>query len=165
MTAVVRPLKPVEFGLLREFTHLAIHVSDSEGQPPISLVDDEPLLRQYWDGFGNQAGDVAVAAEMDGLVVGVAWSRLLIDPRGYGNLDTETPELAISVRPEFRGRGLGGQLLAALLQALGAAGWPRLSLSVDKRNPAMNLYRRAGFRKVAEQDDDYHMVAAPPRPP
>jgi len=157
---LIRALAREEYELLRDFTFLAIHVPEGEPLPPMSVVDDEVMLRQYWGGFGSQPGDVAMAAEIEGAVVGTAWSRLLTDPRGYGNVDDETPELAIAVRPEHRGQGIGARLLTALLAALAEAGWPSLSLSVDKQNQAINLYRRAGFEPVSENQDDYLMVAS-----
>ena len=42
----------------------------------------------------------------------------------------------------MRGHGIGGQLLAALVEQAGEDGYPALSLSVERGNPAISLYER-----------------------
>jgi hypothetical protein len=49
-------------------------------------------------------------------------------------------------------------LLEHLHHALGAQGYDRISLSVQKKNPALRLYERCGYRTIREQDEDYIMV-------
>ena len=57
-----------------------------------------------------------------------------------------------------RGRGIGTALLRGMLRRLRCERYDRISLSVQKANPAVNLYRREGFSVVAETDEEYVMV-------
>ncbi|MGE0042151.1 MAG: ribosomal protein S18-alanine N-acetyltransferase [Vicinamibacterales bacterium] len=53
----------------------------------------------------------------------------------------------LAVRPELRGQGLGGRLLAGVLAAADAMGAPRATLEVRRSNTAaQRLYTAAGFR-------------------
>lgn len=45
-----------------------------------------------------------------------------------------------------------------MLQRLAAAGYPKASLSVQRRNPAVRLYRRLGFRVVKRTSEEDVMV-------
>ena len=45
-----------------------------------------------------------------------------------------------------------------LLDLLKAKGYPSVSLSVSKDNPAVRFYQRLGFVMVEEREDDYLMV-------
>lgn len=77
--------------------------------------------------------------------------------RGYGYVDDATPELSIALLPAYRGRGIGSQLLARLLeQAQGCC--PGVSLSVSAGNPARRLYERFGFEIVAERGSSLTML-------
>jgi ribosomal protein S18 acetylase RimI-like enzyme len=60
--------------------------------------------------------------------------------------------------PARRGKGIGSGLLDALLERAQADGFARISLSVEKTNPAVHLYESRGFRPVQE-NGDYVMVA------
>ena len=58
------------------------------------------------------------------------------------------------VRPAFRGLNLGGQLVAAVVQAARQAGYQRLVLDSHKSmSHAHALYRAAGFRDVEPPPD------------
>ncbi len=61
--------------------------------------------------------------------------------------ETEIRLVDISLLPAFRGRGLGGALLAELLAEGTASGLP-VSIHVESNNPALRLYHRLGFRHV-----------------
>lgn len=79
---------------------------------------------------------------------------ILVDdePAGRLSVDRWAKEIRIvdiTLLPPFRGRGVGGALLQALIDESTAAGKP-LSIHVEKQNPAMALYRRLGFRAVGE---------------
>ncbi len=78
---------------------------------------------------------------------------------GYGFVDEETPELSIAVVPSRRGKGIGDELLDALLEQARADGFTQVSLSVEPDNPALRLYERHGFEKVGESGGSATMLA------
>jgi len=55
----------------------------------------------------------------------------------------------ISLLPEHRGHGIGGELIRALIKECGAFG-AVLQLQVLNTNPAQRLYNRLGFIKTGE---------------
>jgi ribosomal protein S18 acetylase RimI-like enzyme len=57
--------------------------------------------------------------------------------------------LDISLLPEHRGRGIGGELIRTLIKECGASG-AVLQLQVLNTNPAQRLYARLGFIKTGE---------------
>ncbi len=61
---------------------------------------------------------------------------------------TETRIVEIGLTQEWRGRGVGGGLLAMILERAGAAG-KLCSIHVERMNRARNLYLRLGFRDVS----------------
>jgi ribosomal protein S18 acetylase RimI-like enzyme len=91
--------------------------------------------------------------------VGVAYCRLFThSDHGHGYVDDETPEVAIGVRDDARGAGLGAQLLVQLADAAAKSGFRRLSLSVDRENPALRLYERLGYRPLTSDDAGVRMI-------
>ena len=93
MNAVIRSMQPEEFPQLRDFLYLSIFVHQGE-TPPDRSVLDTPAFQVYLEGFGTRPGDCAVVAEVDGVLAGAAWGRIMED---YGHVDDETPSLAISL--------------------------------------------------------------------
>lgn len=156
MDFIVREMQASEYPLLRLFLHQAIHLPEGAAPPPLSVVDC-PALRVYIEGFGDSVHDRALVAQAGEAVVGAIWARIMPD---YGHLDDATPSLALSVCPAYRGAGIGTALLKGMLAALRDAGYKRVSLSVQKNNPAVRLYRRAGFATAAETGGEYIMAAA-----
>lgn len=151
---VIRPLQAAETPLLRDFLYEAIYVPEGVEPPPRSVVD-LPELQVYIQDFGSRPGDNALVAESRGRVVGAVWARLMND---YGHVDDQTPSLAISLYPKYRGKGIGTQLMRAMLDRLHREGYAQVSLSVQKTNPAVRLYERLGFKTVRETDEEYVMV-------
>lgn len=138
-----RPATAADGPVLRAFLHLAIFVPAGGPAVPLDVVD-RPALARYVAGWGRP-GDAGVLCADATHVLGAAWCRRFpANEPGYGFVDAATPELAVAVRPEHRGRGIG----TALLERLIAAAGPALSLSVDRDNPAARLYARMGFRIV-----------------
>ena len=154
MNTIIREMRPEEYSLLREFLYQAIYLPAGVDPPPRSVVD-LPELQIYIADFGTRPGDRCIVAEAAGKVVGAAWCRIMAD---YGHIDNDTPSLAISLLPEYRGQGIGTQLLNGLLLLLRERGYRRASLSVQKENPALRLYQRTGFRIVAEKGIEYLML-------
>ena len=154
MNTIIREMRPEEHNLLREFLYQAIYVPEGVEPPPRSVVD-LPELQVYLADFGTRPGDHGLVAEVEKKVIGAAWCRMMED---YGHIDNDTPSLAISLLPEYRGQGTGTQLLNGLLRLLWENGYRQASLSVQKENPALRLYQRTGFRIVAERGTEYLML-------
>ncbi len=111
---------------------------------------DVPLER-YVEGWGRP-GDAALVAIDEFRPVGAAWYRLFTrEEPGYGFVDDTTPELTIAIVPSRRGKGLGRELLQALLDEAGRSGYTRVSLSVEPDNPALRLYEQHGFARAGER--------------
>jgi len=120
--------------------------------------DTEFPITRYVNAWGRD-GDRALIALDDFHEVGAAWYRLYSEHEpGFGFVDAETPELTIGVVPSRRGKGIGSSLLDALLDRARRDGFGRISLSVEKTNPAVHLYENRGFRTV-QGDGDLLMVA------
>lgn len=71
--------------------------------------------------------------------------------------------LLIAVRPEWRGRGIGGRLLDRLIAAAQSDGVQRLFLEMRDGNPAESLYRRHGFTNVGRRERYYRRGEGPAR--
>ena len=69
--------------------------------------------------------------------------------------------LDISLLPEHRGQGIGGELIRNLIKKCGAAG-AVLQLQVVNTNPAQRLYKRLGFIKTG-QDQIYTQMELRPQ--
>ena len=154
MNTIIRKIRLEEHVLLREFLYHAIYLPQGV-EPPSQSVIDLPELQVYIADFGTRPGDHCIVAEAAGKVVGAAWCRIMED---YGHIDSSTPSLAISLLPEYRGLGIGTRLLNSLLLLIRQHGYRRTSLSVQKENPALHLYQRAGFQIAAEKGTEYLML-------
>jgi len=108
----------------------------------------------YTDHFG-QEDDTALVAEIDGKIVGAVWTRIIHD---YDHIDDDTPSLSISLYKQYRGLGIGTELMKHMLVLLKEAGYKKVSLSVQKENYAVNMYRNLGFDIVVDNEQDYIMV-------
>jgi ribosomal protein S18 acetylase RimI-like enzyme len=114
--------------------------------------DTEPPLTRYVNDWGRP-GDHSLIAFDEFVPVGAAWYRLFTEAiPGFGFVDEQTPELAIAVVPNRRGRGYGHELLSGLLDCARKDGFAAISLSVAKDNPARHLYENYGFAEVREDD-------------
>jgi ribosomal protein S18 acetylase RimI-like enzyme len=156
----IRPIHNSEHELLKDFLYYAVFIPPGAEPVPVDIIY-EPGIFVYIKDFGK-ADDLCVVAVSGGVIVGAAWSRILAGPgqKGYGNIDKVTPELSISVFPEHRNKGTGTMLLESLHHLLRTCGYKRISLSVQKENPAFRLYQRTGYRitREGENGEDYIMV-------
>lgn len=156
MSHTIRPATQSDQAFIREMLYEALFVPPDHEPFPRSVLD-QPDIAHYADGFGTHPGDVGLIAETTGERVAAAWVRLLQgDDRGYGHIDDDTPELSVAVRPRWRNQGIGTALLLRLVETL-----PRVSLSVDSRNPAVRLYEQLGFEVVAVEHTSLTMLRQP----
>jgi ribosomal-protein-alanine N-acetyltransferase len=82
-----------------------------------------------------------------GAPVGFSLSRSVVD---------ESELLLLAVAPEHRRRGIGRGLLHQFLDQARANGLTRVHLEVRDGNPAIEMYRGAGFRPVGRRRNYYH---------
>lgn len=157
--AAISIMQKVDYECLSEFLYQAIYIPQGESLPPRSIID-QPEIQVYIKDFGSQSGDLGVIARQNGLIVGAAWTRIML---GYGRLDNQAPELAISILPAFRGYGIGTKLMTNLFKLLKKSGYKKTSLSVQQNNPAVSFYHRLGYEIISKKYDhvgneDYLMV-------
>lgn len=145
--AKVRVMRESEYPCLREFLYQAVFIPEGAKPPPRSIVND-PEIFLYIKDFGTGPGDIGVVAEQDRQTIGAAWTRII---PAYGHVDSETPELAVSILPAFRGYGIGTKLMNKLFAVLRENGYARTSLSVQKGNPAVRFYQRLGYRVIDDK--------------
>ena len=151
---LIRKLRNEETELLKEFLYEAIFVPEGAELPERSIIN-QPELALYYNDFGKGSADNCLVAEVDGKVVGAVWTRLMSD---YGHVDDDTPSFAISLYKEYRGRGIGTDMMRKMLKLLKEQGYKRASLAVQKANYAVKMYKAVGFRTIDENDEEYIMV-------
>lgn len=156
LNPIIRKLHNTEYSLLGDFLYSAIFIPPGATRPPRDIIR-LPELAIYIKDFGEKPGDFAQGAEVDGQIVGLCWCREIT---GLGHWQKGIPSLAISVNNPYRGQGIGRRLLEALKAVLKEAGYKGVSLSVQKDNSAVRLYRRAGFKVVTENKEDYVMFCS-----
>lgn len=149
----IRPIRRSETPLLTDFLYEAIFQGGNTPLP--RTVIQHPSLWRYVDRFGSRRHDRCLVAEQEGIIVGAVWVRRM---HGFGFRDAATPEMAVAVYPQWRGQGTGTRLVAEMSDLLQREGYTAVSLSVQRANPAVRLYERAGFTVAETTDGEYVMV-------
>jgi len=121
--------------------------------------------------------DLAVVSEIEKLCFTMPWSRdgfeaalampgnvFLVYEKNdviygycgyYGVLD-EAEITNVAVHPDMRNRGIGRDMVSALLSDANKAGIKRVLLEVRESNdPAIHLYEELGFKKLGIRKDFY----------
>lgn len=158
MPFVLRPARASDADFLTEMLVVAAFWRPDGPHGSVAEVLTQPQLAHYVVGW-PRPDDVGVIALHDRQPIGAAWLRMLpVSDPGYGFVDATTPEFAIGVTAEWRGRGVGDRLLGALVTAAAGHGFAAVSLSVEHENPARGLYERHGFRPVGEESGSLTML-------
>ncbi len=147
-------MQPSEYSLLNDFLYNAIFIPQGVAPPPKSIIDNDEL-QVYVKDFGKQKDDIALVAQVGGKIVGAVWTRIMND---YGHIDNDTPSLAISLYEEYRGNGIGTDLMRNMLLQLKRSGYKRASLAVQKANYAVKMYKKVGFVIINENSEEYIMA-------
>ncbi|WFE47967.1 GNAT family N-acetyltransferase [Verrucosispora sp. WMMD1129] len=106
---------------------------------------DGNTLRAYADWVAAHAQThLPFVAEIDGLVVGAAWLHVAQRVPGNGALERWYGDIqSVEVRAEYRNRGIGGALMAAILAEARSRGL--LHVTVHSGRRAVEFYLRNGF--------------------
>lgn len=147
---------------------------------PVAKSDREFLFQVYastragelavvpWDGAQKEA---FLRAQFDAQdrwyhtqYTRVTYDVIAVDGEPAGRLyvrrgETEIRIMDISLLPEHRGCGVGTALLGSLLAEADASG-KRVTIHVERMNPALQLYERLGF-SIAEDKGVYLFMERP----
>ena len=151
---LLRTLRKEETELLKDFLYEAIFIPEGV-EPPDRSIIEQPELSIYYDDFGSGNADNCIVAEDNGKVIGAVWTRIMND---YGHVDNETPSFAISLYKEYRGEGIGTELMRKMISLLKEQGYKKASLAVQKTNYAVKMYKKVGFKIIDENSEEYIMV-------
>lgn len=134
MATVLKDLPIPQFGFRR---------MSEDDVPAVAETERSGYAYPWSEGIFNdclRAGYVCRVAEVDGIFV------------GYGILSVGAGEahiLNLCIRPEYRCRGMGGKMLAHLIELARSGGAADLFLEVRPSNVgAVRLYQSAGFQQV-----------------
>ncbi len=145
---VIRPFSITDITFLEEMLYEALYVPYGEDPFPKSILKS-PEISKYIQNWGSSSYDIALIAVLDHEKVGAIWGRQFTEEnRGYGFVDGDTPEISLAVIEEYRSKGVGTRLMKGIESTYLKLGVKKLSLSVDRRNPAFGLYQRLGFRHI-----------------
>jgi ribosomal protein S18 acetylase RimI-like enzyme len=151
---IIREITEADYPILEDFIYHSIFTPPGV-ELPLREIIFEPEIFIYIDGFGSKNGDFGVVAETDGKIVGAAWTRII---PGFGHIDNETPELAISILPDYRGQGIGAKLMELLFDILYERGYKQTSLAVQQANDAVKFYLRLWYEVIDRNEEEFIMV-------
>ena len=152
-----RKLDRGDIDLIKEMLFLALFIPPGSEPFDRSIIEDASLSK-YWVNWGNHHLDLGVVANDDQNAIGAIWGRSFSRSNpGYGFINRNTPEISMAVIDEYRGRGIGTNLIRMITQHYSAIGVQNISLSVDSRNRAMNLYKRLGFKSYQQNGHNITM--------
>lgn len=153
MNYKIRKLKENEQEILADFLYEAIYIPEGVEASPKNIIE-QPELQLYISDWGRK-DDHCLVAEADNRIVGAVWVRIMND---YGHIDDKTSSFAIALYQEYRGMGIGTELMKQMLALLKENGYEKTSLSVQKANYAYRMYRKLGFEIIAENEEEFIMV-------
>jgi Acetyltransferases len=155
---LIREIRENEIDILEDMLYESIYQPDKQNPIPRSVLN-VPEVYAYIKDFGKREDDYCLVAESNGEIIGAVWVRIISgEIKGYGNIDNETPEFAISLFKEYRNRGIGTRLMIGMIDYLKKSGYRKASLSVQKENYAVALYKKVGFEIIDENENDYLML-------
>ena len=150
----IRQIKDNETALLDDFLYEAIFIPEGVEAPAREIIN-APELQVYVKDFGKMEGDICFVAETEEKIIGAVWVRIMDD---YGHVEDGVPSFAISLYKEYRGRGIGTEMMKTMLTELKTRGYQKTSLAVQKANYAVKMYKHVGFEIVDENEEEYIMV-------
>lgn len=113
----IREIAPTEIPHLENFLYDAIFIPEGVKKPDKTIIKI-PELDTYIKNFGKKT-DHCLVAEAEGILIGAVWSRIFPEnEKGFGFVDSETPELCMSVIEKFRKNGIGTRLFKSIIEKL-----------------------------------------------
>ena len=122
------------------------------------------VMRVMNEAFGDRFGEAWTRSQLSGILpMAGVFLTLAINPRdesviGFSLVRTiagESELLLISVLPDVQRRGVGARLLDDFLERANEDSVSRVHLEVRDGNPAIGMYRAAGFSPVGRRRNYY----------
>lgn len=141
----VNPIMPVE-----------IHTLDESLSPHFARLNRAWIERLYKI---EPADEVILASpqrlvDEGGAVLFLRVDGEIVGTGGLQKLDTETAEVVkMAIDPAYQGRGLGGRIMAALLDEARRLGFRRAYIETNAELvPANAMYRKYGFKPTGQTE-------------
>lgn len=149
----LKPISDNEIPYLKEYLYKALFVPLGSQPYPKSIIV-EPFIKPIYENWGKD-GDIGfVALDNSKIPIGMAWVRLYDNVNlPFGIIDATIPALTISIDENYRKMGIGSALMETLIDSAKEHGFKGISLSVDRRNYALKLYKKFGFRLYLEHKE------------
>ena len=127
--------------------------------------DLDSVMEVMETAFGSRFGEAWTRSQCAGILPMAGVSLMLIrdgdsgTPVGFSlfrSVMDESELLLLAVAPDHRRRGIGRGLLHNFLERARADGATRAHLEVRDGNPAIEMYRGAGFAPIGRRRNYYH---------
>jgi ribosomal-protein-alanine N-acetyltransferase len=126
-------------------------------------IDD--VMTVMDEAFGNRFGEAWTRSQLAGILPMAGVSLMLARETGsertvgfslFRSVADEAELLLLAVNPARHRRGVGRRLLEDFLERARNDGIARVHLEVRDGNPAVGMYRDAGFSPVGRRRNYYH---------
>jgi ribosomal-protein-alanine N-acetyltransferase len=134
---------------------------------PGTFEDLDSVMEVMEAAFGDRFGEAWTRSQCAGILP-MAGVQLVVARDGdsgaavgfslYRHVADESELLLLAVSPKHRRRGIGRVLLRQFLDHADSGGAARVHLEVRDGNPAIEMYRSAGFAPVGRRRNYYHGV-------
>ena len=130
-----------------------------------SSDDLDAVMAVMDSAFGNRFGEAWTRSQLAGILPMSGVSLMIAtDPDSgevigfslFRSIADEAELLLLAVRPSHHRRGVGRRLLHDFLERARKDGLARVHLEVRDGNPAVDMYRIAGFSPVGRRRNYYH---------
>lgn len=130
-----------------------------------SSDDLDAVMAVMDSAFGSRFGEAWTRSQLAGILpMGGVSLMIATDPNNrdvlgfslFRMVADEAELLLLAVRPSHHRRGIGRGLLDDFLEQAGKEGLARVHLEVREGNPAVDMYRTAGFSPVGRRRNYYH---------
>ena len=136
--SVIRVARPADAESIAKI--YAYHVAHGTASFDTAARSEADTLAKIGECDGR--GWPFLVAEIEGAVVGYAYATQFRDRPAYAS----TCENSIYISPDHVGRGIGGKLLSALIEAAERAGFRQMIAVIGGAEPAsVALHSKAGF--------------------
>jgi ribosomal-protein-alanine N-acetyltransferase len=131
---------------------------------PGTSKDLDSVMRVMDESFGTRFGEAWTRSQLSGILPMAGVSLLLASDRATGatvgfslfrTVADEAELLLVGVLPTAQRRGVGRRLLGEFVECSRERGVGRVHLEVRDGNPAINLYRSAGFSAIGRRRNYY----------